>query len=86
MSMSCFELKPAVFFAWFYGGGEEDPEIEVWSDLFATRVPDGRVCMAAIQEHLLRYRTDPESAVLALDEEPIEGADQRETSGAILVA
>ena len=29
--------------------------------------------MAAIQEHLLRFRTDPESAALTLDCEPIKG-------------
>jgi hypothetical protein len=33
--------------------------------------------MAAIQEHLLRYRTDPASAVRAVDAELLEGAAAR---------
>jgi chaperone BCS1 len=71
-------------FAWFYangndhGNGQPDPEVERWAGEFAARVPDGQVCMAAIQEHLLRYRNDPESAVRALDEAPLEGQAERE--------
>lgn len=61
-------------FAWFFNAGKHDPEVEHWSGAFAARIPEGRVCMAAIQEHLLRYRTDPEAAVMALDDEPIEGS------------
>lgn len=49
-------------FAWFYCGGAEDARIEGLARDFAARVPCGRVCMAAIQEHLLRFRNDPESA------------------------
>ncbi len=60
-------------FEWFYSGGEPDPEVEYWAEIFALQVPEGRVCMAAIQEHLLRYRTDPESAALMLDCEPLPG-------------
>ncbi len=65
-------------FAWFYTGGERDPEVEQWANAFADRITEGQVCMAAIQEHLLRFRTDPESAVLALDDEPITGPPERE--------
>jgi chaperone BCS1 len=54
-------------FTWFYTGGEEDPEVEFWAHVFATRIPEGRFCMAAIQEHLLRHRTDPETAAFALE-------------------
>jgi hypothetical protein len=32
------------------------------ADRFAAQVPPGRICMAAIQEHLLRHRRSPESA------------------------
>ena len=70
-------------FEWFYSGGEEDPEVEYWAHVFASRIPEGRACMAAIQEHLLRYRTDPESAALALDAEPIGAQPVR---GAFAVA
>jgi mitochondrial chaperone BCS1 len=60
-------------FEWFYTGGERDLEIEFWADVFAARVPEGRVCMAAIQEHLLRFRTDPESAALMMGCDEIQG-------------
>jgi chaperone BCS1 len=59
-------------FAWFFDGGRDDPEVARWADAFASRIPEGRVCMAAIQEHLLRFRSDPRTAVLALDDHPIE--------------
>ncbi len=55
-------------FAWFYTAGVEDPEIDLLSRQFAARVVGGRVCVAAIQEHLLRHRRDPAEAVRALDE------------------
>jgi chaperone BCS1 len=54
-------------FAWFYGGGPEGTAIERLSREFSARVPCGRVCMAAIQEHLLRFRSDPESAARKVD-------------------
>jgi chaperone BCS1 len=54
-------------FQWFYSGGEDDPEVEFWAYLFANQILEGRFSMAAIQEHLLRYRTDPETAAFALD-------------------
>jgi chaperone BCS1 len=62
-------------FTWFYTGGEFDLEVDFWADQFAGLLPEGRVCVAAIQEHLLRFRTDPESAVLALDRDPIVKPD-----------
>jgi chaperone BCS1 len=58
-------------FTWFYSGGRHDPAVEHWARAFACRIPEGRVCMAAIQEHLLRFRSDPESAVRALDIQPL---------------
>jgi mitochondrial chaperone BCS1 len=54
-------------FAWFYAGGEPDEEIDRLSREFGARVGEARACMAAIQEHLLRHRTDPEAAVESLD-------------------
>jgi chaperone BCS1 len=56
-------------FAWFYTAGAEDAAIDRLSRDFAARVPSGRICVAAIQEHLLRYRRDPEGAVRALDDD-----------------
>jgi chaperone BCS1 len=58
-------------FSWFYTGGQHDPEVERWAEEFAARVPEDRICMAAIQEHLLRFRNDPVAAALALDTSPI---------------
>jgi chaperone BCS1 len=66
-------------FAWFYGGREPSPEVERWSRQFADQVPEGRVCMAAIQEHLLRHRTDPELAVRAVDFAVMAGSSQEES-------
>jgi chaperone BCS1 len=60
-------------FEWFYSAGQHDPAVERWARAFAARIPAGRVCMAAIQEHLLRFRNDPAAAVRALDLEPLEG-------------
>jgi chaperone BCS1 len=54
-------------FAWFYGGGAHDAEIARLAIAFAGRISEGRVPMAAVQEHLLRYRNDPEGAVRRLD-------------------
>jgi chaperone BCS1 len=64
-------------FAWFYTGGTADPRIDHWSREFAARLPEGRVCMAAVQEHLLRYRNDPEAAVRNLDFESLEVLTER---------
>jgi mitochondrial chaperone BCS1 len=50
-------------FLWFYRGCRIDPEdLEVLADHFAAQVPRDRVCMAAIQEHLLRHRREPDVA------------------------
>jgi len=56
-------------FCWFYAGEEEvaASEVEAWAGAFAARIPARQVCMATIQEHLLRYRTDPAAAVRELD-------------------
>lgn len=60
-------------FTWFYNGGNHgnghggEVEIARLALAFANRIPEGRVCMAAIQVHLLRYRSDPEAAVRNLD-------------------
>jgi chaperone BCS1 len=50
-------------FLWFYRGCGIDPEeLEGLAELFAAQVQRDRVCMAAIQEHLLRHRREPEVA------------------------
>ncbi len=54
-------------FSWFYTGGEPNPEIDALAKEFGDRIPTGQVCMAAIQEHLLRHRTDPEAAIRELE-------------------
>jgi chaperone BCS1 len=59
-------------FAWFYAAGRPDPAVDHWSREFAARVPAGRVCAAAVQEHLLRFRDDPVAAVRALDDGPLD--------------
>jgi hypothetical protein len=64
-------------FLWFYAGREDAPEIEGLARAFADRVPEGRVCMAAIQEHLLRYRKEPEAAVSEADFEQLADFTRR---------
>jgi mitochondrial chaperone BCS1 len=64
-------------FEWFYAAGQAGPEVRRWARQFAESIPEGRVCMAAIQEYLLRHRTDPEAAAREADFEslaaPAEG-------------
>lgn len=60
-------------FTWFYDGGNHDSEIARLALEFANRIPDGCVCMAAIQVHLLRYRSDPSAAVQHFDIDRLEG-------------
>ncbi len=54
-------------YLWFYTGGEPDPRIESLAREFGDSIPTGQVCMAAIQEHLLRHRTDPEAAIREME-------------------
>ena len=55
-------------FLWFYQGCHLTPcRLAELGDLFATQVPTGRICMAAIQEHLLRHRHEPEAAAHEVD-------------------
>jgi chaperone BCS1 len=50
-------------YLWFYQGyGLSGMALGSLADRFAAQVPPGRVCMAAIQEHLLRHRSSPEAA------------------------
>lgn len=50
-------------FLWFYQDcGLAAPELEALADRFAAQVPRHKVCMAAIQEHLLRHRGEPAAA------------------------
>ncbi|MBY0396197.1 MAG: AAA family ATPase, partial [Thermoleophilia bacterium] len=65
-------------FTWFYAGRESDPSIDGLAREFARRVPEGRVCMAAIQEHLLRHRRDPEEAVREADFDALIASSRRD--------
>jgi chaperone BCS1 len=50
-------------FLWFYRGcGPSLAELSRLADRFAAQIPAGKLCMAAIQEHLLRHRREPEAA------------------------
>lgn len=49
-------------FQWFYSAGEPDPSLTPLADAFAASIPPGQVCMAAIQEYLLRHQRDPVAA------------------------
>jgi chaperone BCS1 len=55
-------------YLWFYQGcGLSAPTLAALADCFASQVPRGKVCMAAIQEHLLRHRNAPEAAAHEVD-------------------
>ncbi len=55
-------------FLWFYQGCNLDSAtLESLADRFTAQVPRGRICMAAIQEHLLRHRGAPEAAAHEVD-------------------
>jgi chaperone BCS1 len=55
-------------FLWFYQGcGVSESELEALADRFAAQVPRGKICMAAIQEHMLRHRGAPEAAAHEVD-------------------
>ncbi len=50
-------------FRWYYrDNGLSSEELCRHANRFAAYVPDGKLCMAAIQEHLLRHRRSPEGA------------------------
>ena len=49
-------------FPWFYQDcGLSSCAVESLADRFAAQVPQGKICMAEIQEHLLRHRGAPEA-------------------------
>ncbi len=50
-------------FLWFYRGcGPISAELSRLADRFAAQIPPRKLCMAAIQEHLLRHRHEPAAA------------------------
>jgi len=58
-------------FLWFYRGcGPDEGRLDALAELFAEQLPEGEVCMAAVQEHLLRHRASPEAAAHKADFEP----------------
>jgi chaperone BCS1 len=55
-------------FLWFYQDcGLRLCVLESLADRFAAQVPQSKICMAAIQEHLLRHRGAPEAAAHEVD-------------------
>ncbi|MDR3621700.1 MAG: AAA family ATPase [Paludisphaera borealis] len=55
-------------YGWFYQGcGLTDARLDELAERFAAQVPEGKVCMAAVQEHLLRHRGAPEAAAHEVD-------------------
>jgi chaperone BCS1 len=71
-------------FLWFYrDSGLSAAELSREADRFACQVPANKLCMAAIQEHLLRHRRNPEAAAHevvfeeTLPEEPPVGSQDR---------
>jgi len=61
-------------FLWFYQDcGLAAAELEDLAGRFAAEVPPNRVCMAAIQEHLLRHRGEPAAAAHEVDFEEATG-------------
>lgn len=66
-------------FLWFYAGQEVEVPFEILqlSQQFAARIPHERICVAAIQEHLLRYRHNPTAAVHEADFDHLIGATRR---------
>jgi len=66
-------------FLWFYQDcGLSSCALESLADRFAAQVPRGKICMAAIQEHLLRHRGAPKAAAHEVDFDD-QVADLRKT-------
>ena len=66
-------------FLWFYRDcAPSEVDLGHEADCFAAQVPDGKLCMAAIQEHLLRHRRAPEVAAheVIFDDLPAVGQDR----------
>ena len=70
-------------FLWFYRDSSlSSAELGREADRFAAQVPVRKLCMAAIQEHLLRHRRAPEAAAHeVLFEENVASAPQRSDAG-----
>jgi mitochondrial chaperone BCS1 len=71
-------------FLWFYrDSGLSAADLSREAERFASQVPANKLCMAAIQEHLLRHRRNPEVAAHevvfeeSLPERPPVGAQDR---------
>lgn len=63
-------------FLWFYRDSGIDPAaLERLATHFGEQVPRGKVCMAALQEHLLRHRRAPEAAAHEAVFEEVIGAE-----------
>ena len=65
---ACVARSGTAALLWFYQGcGLSSSDLEGLADRFAAEVPRGKVCMAAIQEHLLRHRRAREAAAHEAD-------------------
>jgi len=66
-------------FLWFYrDSGLSDVDLGLEADCFAAQVPEGKLSMAAIQEHLLRHRRAPEVAAHEVVFDDLPGNGQTE--------
>ena len=57
-------------------------ELSRLADRFAAQIPVGKLCMAAIQEHLLRHRHEPEAAAHEVAFEEV-AAEVEEVAGPV---
>jgi mitochondrial chaperone BCS1 len=73
-------------FRWFYrDSGLSSAELGREADRFAAQVPEGKLCMAAIQEHLLRHRRAPEVAAHEVLFDNVQPTSQDPEAGPDLV-
>ena len=70
-------------FLWFYRGcGPSPAELSRLADRFAAQIPARKLCMAAIQEHLLRHRHEPDAAAHEVAFEEV-AAEVEEVAGQV---
>jgi chaperone BCS1 len=73
-------------FRWYYrDSGLSSEDLSRHASRFAAQVPEGKLCMAAIQEHLLRHRRSPEVAAHEVVFDNIDEGDANQVSGVAVV-
>lgn len=71
-------------YRWFYRGcGLADARVDELAELFAEQVPEGEVCMAAVQEHFLRHRNSPEAAAHEVEFETTAAEEPEPSAAAV---